>query len=114
MEGVRPAGSDVKSARAVKNGAADDEQVDADGADGAFEVTVYNQFVPAELTASAWSAPRCPTMAWRDSGSGERLATIYFLSSRGVGLRIAHRAASGRTTSAASLRSSHHFFVVAK
>ena len=101
---VLPAGSEVRSARAVKAGAADYEQVEAEGVAGAFEVTVYNKFDPSEFDGFGLKATMLADgTVWTESGSRERSATIYFLSSGGVGLRIAHHAAPGQTTSAASL-----------
>lgn len=102
---VLPAGTAVRSTRAVRFGAADHEQVDADGAEGTFEVTIYNRFDPTELDGFGLSrTTRSDSVVWTESAPVGPSATIYFLSSAGVGLRISHNAASGRTTSVTGLQ----------
>lgn len=99
VAGALPAGTAVRGTRVVKAGSADYEQVDADGVDGAYEVTVYNRFDPGELDGSGMKRSALPGGVIWIGSDGAESASIYFLSSDGVGLRIGHRPAAGRATS---------------
>lgn len=102
LESVLPEGSAVARVQQVQSGAADYELIDASGPAGGYEVTVYNTFSRTELDESGfkqWLVPGGVVWLGEDASS----SSIYFLSSSGNGLRIAHRAADGRHASISSL-----------
>ena len=102
LQSVLPDGSAVVRVQHVRSGAADYESLDASGPAGAYEVTIYNTFSRTELDESGFKQSLVPGgVVWL--GEDATSASIYFLSSRGNGLRIAHRAADGRHASISSL-----------
>lgn len=102
LESVLPEGSAVVRVRQVKSGAADYEQLEAAGPAGNYDVTIYNAFSRAELDGSGLRQSVVPGgVVW--VGEDAASASIYFLSSGGNGLRIAHRGAGGQHAQIPSL-----------
>lgn len=98
VESVLPPGSKVRDVRLVQSGGADYELLDVDGPAGTYEVTIYNNFARAELEGSGLKESVVPGgVVWL--GEDATAASIYFQSSAGNGLRIAHRVAAGPAAS---------------
>jgi hypothetical protein len=95
----------LRTAQAVKTGAADYEMFTADGASGSFEVTLYHRFEPGELDAMGLPRSSVPGGTMWVEEEGPNASSIYFLSSGGVGLGIANRTTAGAAAPADSLGS---------
>ncbi len=102
VESVLPPGSKVRDVRLVQSGGANYELLHVDGPAGTYEVTIYNNFARAELEGSGLKESVVPGgVVWL--GEDATAASIYFLSSGGNGLRIAHRVTAGPAASIPTL-----------
>ena len=100
---VLPPGHRVRASQVVRSGGADYERVEADGPDGAFDVTVYDRFDRSELAGAGLARSTVPGgVVWVGS-EGPSSRSIYFLSSTGEGMRIGHTVRAGGASSIAGL-----------
>ncbi len=87
----------------MKNLVADYDIVDADGPSGSYSVQIYRVFDASELNEAGLERFDTTSGKVWIGATDPDFTSVYFLSSTGVGLRLAHTPHGKKATSTASI-----------